>query len=187
MSKLASIIIVNWNGKKHLETCLSSLQKQEYSPIEIIVVDNASSDDSVEYIRKHFPKTKIIINQENLGFAEANNIGYRQTKGEYIIFLNNDTRVEKNFLSELVKAIETDQQIGGAQSKILLMDEPDKLDSIGAFLTQAGFLYHYAVGKKDAPKYSYQIDLYSAKGACMIFKREVLKKFLLDNKVFIGN
>jgi|SRR5579859_4900175 len=184
MSKLASIIIVNWNGKKHLETCLSSLQKQNYSPVEIILVDNASHDDSVTYVHKHFPKIKIVINQENFGFAEANNIGYRQAKGEYIVFLNNDTRVSKNFLSELIKTIDSDPQIGGAQSKILLMDEPDRLDSIGSFLTETGFLYHYAVGKKDEPKYNHRIDLYSVKGACMIFKREALEKTLVDNEVF---
>ncbi len=181
---LVSIIIVNWNGIRWLPDCFGSLAKLEYKNYEIIFVDNASEDDSVEWIKKHYPKTKILINKENVGFADANNIGYRKAKGEYVLFLNNDTRVTKTFLTELVNVLETDKTIGGAQSKIFLMDKPDTLDSVGAFLTPTGFLYHYGFGKKDQPKYDKQIDLYTAKGACMIFKREVLEKVAIDGNIF---
>lgn len=182
--KLVSIIIVNWNGRRFLRDCFTSIDKQFYKNIEVIFVDNASKDDSVAFIKKNFPKTKIIINKKNLGFAEANNIGYRKAKGEYILFLNNDTRVTKNFLRELVKLLEADKNTAGAQSKILLMDDPHRLDSVGAFLTKTGFLYHYGIAKKDSPKYNEQIELYSAKGACMIFKREVLEKIKVDGEIF---
>ncbi len=184
MKKLISVIIVNWNGKKFLKECLSSLKAQDYKNIEVIFVDNNSKDGSVEYIKKNFPKTKIIINKENLGFAQGNNIGYKKALGEYILFLNNDTKVTKNFLSELVKVLGSDKKIGGAQSKVLLMDGTGRLDSVGAFLTNTGFLYHYGVFKKDSPKYDKKIDIYSAKGACMIFKREVLEKIKVDGEIF---
>lgn len=181
---VVSVIIVNWNGKKHLEKCLPSLNKQSYPKIEVILVDNASRDGSVEYVKKNFPKTKIIINRQNLGFAQANNIGYRASQGEYILFLNNDTKVTKNFLTELIKVLESDEEIGGAQSKLLLMDTPEKLDSVGAYLTNTGFLYHYGTYKADSKKYDRQINLYSVKGASMMFKREVLEKVKTDDEIF---
>ena len=183
MKGLVSIIIVNWNGLRWLSDCFDSLAKQEYQNYEIIFVDNASKDESVSWVKKHYPKTKILINKENLGFSDANNVGYRVAKGEYVLFLNNDTRVTKTFLTELVKAIESDPLIGGAQSKILLMDHPDTHDSVGAFLTPTGFLYHYGFGAKDTPKYNKQIDLYTAKGACMMFKMSVLKKVEVEGNI----
>lgn len=184
MSKLVSIIIINWNGKKHLEKCLPSLRRQKYKKIEIILVDNASVDDSVNYVKQVFPTAKIIINPTNLGFSEANNIGYKKAKGEYVLFLNNDTEVTNNFLSELIANIEKNEEIGGAQSKILFMEKKDTLDSVGAFLTTTGYLYHYGAIKKDSRKYNHKILLYSAKGACMIFKKSVLKKIEVEGRIF---
>ena len=184
MNKMVSIIIINWNGKGYLKTCLPLVYKQDYKNIEVILVDNASMDGSVGYVRKNHPEAKIIINKENLGFAEANNIGYRIAKGDYILFLNNDTEVTYNFLSELVKMLESDKQIGGVQSKILLMDDPERLDSVGAFLTHTGFLYHYGIAKKDSPTYNKQIEIYSAKGACMLYKKSVLEEIKINDEVF---
>lgn len=184
MRNLVSIIIINWNGLKWLPDCFGSLAKQDYRNYEIVFVDNASKDESVLWVRMHYPKAKIIPNSRNLGFANANNIGYRHAKGEYVLFLNNDTKVTTTFLRELVKLMESDQTIGCVQSKILLMDHPDTHDSVGAFLTPTGFLYHYGFGKKDQKKYDKEINLYTAKGACMMFRRDVLEKIMVEGKVF---
>ena len=80
-----SIVVLNWNGKLYLKDCLDSLQKVIYKNLEIIVVDNASIDGSVEFIRKNFPKVKIIKNKKNYGFAKGNNIGFKASKGEYVL------------------------------------------------------------------------------------------------------
>lgn len=181
---LVSIIIINWNGKHFLEKCFSSLYAQKYRNFEVIFVDNASHDGSVEWVKKKYPKTKIVVNDRNLGFAEANNIGYEVSKGEYVLFLNNDTEVTTQFLVELVNVLESDLRVAGAQSRILLMDDPKRLDSVGAFLTSSGFLYHYGIAKPDSLRYRKQINLYSAKGACMMFKREVLEKVKVDGEIF---
>lgn len=180
---LISIIIVNWNGLRWLPECFSSLYDQQYKNFEILFVDNASTDGSVAWVTKHFPKTKIIINKKNLGFAEANNVGYREAKGEYVLFLNNDTRVTRSFLTELLEVFKKDPSIGGAQSKILLMDHPDTHDSVGAYLTATGFLYHLGFGKKDTPIYNKYLELYTAKGACMMFKADVLKRISYEGWV----
>ncbi len=182
--KLVSIVIVNWNGLAWLSDCFGSLAAQRYKSYEIIFVDNASKDGSVAWVKSHYPKTKIVINKTNLGFADANNIGYRIAKGDYVLFLNNDTRVTKTFLTELVIVLDSDEQIAGVQSKILLLDKPDTHDSVGAFLTPTGFLYHYGFGKKDKAKYNKQIDLYTAKGACMMFKKSVLDMVAVDDNIF---
>lgn len=181
---LVSIIIVNWNGLRWLADCFGSLAKQDYKNYEIIFVDNASKDDSVPWVKSHYPNTKIVINKKNLGFADANNVGYELAKGAYVLFLNNDTRVTKTFLSELVKVLERDKTIGGVQSKILLMDHPDTHDSVGAFLTPTGFLYHYGFGKKDQKKYDKEINLYTAKGACMMFRKNVLDAVAINGDIF---
>lgn len=182
--KLVSIIIVNWNGKKWLKICLLPLYKQRYKNFEVILVDNGSRDGSVGYVKTYYPLVKIIQNDSNYGFAQANNIGFKEAQGEYVLFLNNDTKVTKNFLIELVSAIEKDEKISGVQSKILLMEKPDTLDSAGAYLTPSGFLYHFGVHKKDAPKYNQQMFIYSAKGAAMMFRRSVLQKILVNGELF---
>lgn len=185
--KLVSIIIVNWNGIDHLKKCLPSVYEQNYKNIEVIVVDNSSNDRSSNWIKKNYPKVKLIENKTNLGFAEGNNVGYSIAKGDFVLFLNNDTYVTSNFLTELIKPFSIDKKLSAAQSKILLMDDKERLDSIGAFLTYSGFLYHFGAWKKDSSKYDKQIEIYSAKGACMLVKREVLEKVLLDGNVFDDN
>lgn len=189
MKKLVSIIIVNWNGKQYLEKCLNSLYAQTYKNFEVIFVDNGSSDDSIDFIKKNYPKVKIIKNKENLGFAQANNIGYNNSKGDYILFLNNDVEATENFLIELVKVLQSSEKIGGAQSKILLMDKPDIIDSAGAYFTNTGFLYYYGTFKKNSAIYNKENFIYSAKGASMIFKRDILEAIkvrgeILDSRYF---
>jgi len=181
---LVSVIIVNWNGMIWLPACLSSLREQIYKNIEIIIVDNNSTDGSVDWIKKFYPKTKVTKNSQNHGFASANNIGYKQANGEYLLFLNNDTRVTCNFLTELVGVVNSAPLIAGAQSKILLMDHTDTHDSIGAFLTPTGFLFHYGFGMKDEVKYNKLINLFTAKGACMLFKKSVLDQVAIAGKIF---
>jgi len=182
-NKLVSVIIVNWNGLAYLTVCLTALYKQSYKNIEVILIDNASRDGSVAHVQKHFPRVKTVVNDDNLGFAEGNNIGYRQAKGEYLLFINNDTRIKENAIAKLVTVLDSKPDIGGAQGKILLMDEPNMLDSVGAFLTHTGILYHYGANKKDSSKYNKEIYLYSAKGAFMIFKRNVLEKIQMNNEI----
>jgi GT2 family glycosyltransferase len=181
---LVSVIIVNWNGMQWLSDCFNSLAKQDWENYEIIFVDNASRDNSVAWVRKHFPRTICVTNKQNLGFADANNIGFRKAKGKYVLFLNNDTRVERNFLSILVNTIESDPAIGGVQSKLRLMDQPDRLDAIGAFFTNTGFLYHYGFHAKDSVRLDTEIDLYTAKGACMMFRKSVLDHIAIAGNIF---
>jgi len=97
-----SIIIVNYNGKVHLEKCIESLYKIKYQNFEIILVDNHSTDESVVFIQKKYPYIKIIPLDANYGFAEPNNTAAKIATGKYLLFLNNDTIVTNDFVEELV-------------------------------------------------------------------------------------
>lgn len=108
-----SIIVVNYNGKKWLKECFESLEKLDYpkDKYEVIMVDNASSDDSVEFARKNFSWIKILKLDKNYGFCKSNNEGAKIAKGEYLVFLNNDTYVDKDWLIELVNSVTSDKTI----------------------------------------------------------------------------
>jgi GT2 family glycosyltransferase len=100
--KLITVFTVNWNGKKWLEKFLKSLEAQTYNNLEILVVDNNSTDDSVSYVQKNFPQVKIVQNSTNVGLAKATNIGVENSKGHYVLFINNDTWFEPDFIQMLV-------------------------------------------------------------------------------------
>jgi len=100
---LITVVIVNYNGKKYLKKCLDSLFEQSYTNIEIIFVDNNSDDDSVVFLKQQYSDQRLIIieHQENSGFATGNNIGISNARGEYILLINNDTWVEKDFIRNI--------------------------------------------------------------------------------------
>lgn len=183
---LVSIIILNWNGGEILKDCLTSLSKITYPNWELILVDNGSTDGSEKQIKltKAAKHTLLIKNKKNLGFAEGNNQGFKKTKGKYILLLNNDTKVEKNFLTILLERLEPDENLGAIQPKILIMDKPSHLDSIGSFLTRTGFLQHDGFLAKDSKQFNHEKYVFSAKGACMLVKREVIEKVGLFDKEF---
>ena len=120
---LVSVIILNYNGMEFVESCLESVLSTDYPDFEVLFIDNASIDGSLEYVEDKFGRNtriKIVANEKNYGFAEGNNIGFKHTEGEYVVFLNIDTDVEPDWLSELVKVFEADPTIGAVQSKLLL-------------------------------------------------------------------
>lgn len=176
-----------YNGLGHLKKCLPTLFRSSYKNFKLILVDNNSSDNSVEYVEKNFPEVKLIKSKKNDGYAGGNNHGWKYAKGKYVLFLSNDTKVEKNFITEMVKILEERKELGGVQSKVFLMDEPTRLDSVGAFFTSTGFLYHYGANKKDKPRYNKDIYVYSAKGVCMMFRRKAIENVLVNGEIFDGS
>ncbi len=187
-NKKVSIIIVNWNNAEDLKRCIESLIKISYKKIEIVIVDNGSTDDSIDEIKKIQKRKKhffLIQNKKNLGFAQGNNIGYAKTTGEFVLFLNNDTVVTKNFLEPLVAKIKESPNIAGVQPKILQYPKKNIIDSVGSYFITSGFLYHYGHNKKDKKEYNKESEIYSMKGACMLFKKEVLEKIgVFDSDYF---
>ena len=187
---LVSIIIVNFNGKRFLKECISSVLGSTYPNFEVIFVDNASTDKSLDFVNSVFATNKclkIIRNHKNLGFGPANNVGLEQAKGDYVVFLNNDTSVEPEWLTILVDAMESDGTIGLASSLFLNMD--------GQTVQMAGILKsdymmpgYWIQMNKDYFKVKFPkvFEISSAMGAAMIVKRKFLKQIGgIRSKVFL--
>ena len=161
---LVSIIIVNYNQRLYLQKCLKSIHENNHKRIEVILVDNNSTDDSLDFVRKNFPKVNIINLERNYGYAEPNNIGAKMAKGQLLYFLNNDTELCPNSISELVKVIR-EPDIVICQS--LLLKSDGKVDSSGDFITTVGLAYK-SVKKTDKIK-----PILSARGAAMMIRKDV--------------
>ena len=160
-----SIIIITYNGKQLLEKCLESLFKINYNNFEVIIVDNNSTDSTIEFITKNYPSIIIIKLDSNKGFAEPNNIGTKTAKGEYFLFLNNDTVVTPNFISSMIKVMELDRTIGICQSLLLKPDE--SIDSSGDFIDKLGVVYNSKTKIKQIRNIS------SARGASMLIQKKI--------------
>ena len=170
-----SILIVNYNGKKWLQGCLDSLFAQTCQDFEIILVDNASSDDSVEFVNAGYPDVRIISNTENLGFAGGNNAGIKEAKGLFVLLMNNDTVTEPDYLERFLEAFYEIPSLGAASSKIVLMDDRNKLDLCGAYWTDMTFLYLYGFHKQaSAEQYNRSQPVFSNQGVSMLIRKDVL-------------
>jgi len=177
-SPKVSIIIVNYNGKELLQKCLDSLLKVNYNNFEIILVDNNSTDGSVEFITKNYPSLIIIKLDSNKGFAEPNNVAAKISKGKYLLFLNNDTVVTPNFISEMVKVMETDKKIAVCQS--LLLKPDGSVDSSGDFIDHLGVVYNSKTKIDEIREVS------SARGASMLVRSDIFEKLDgFDQKFFV--
>ncbi len=187
MSTVVSIIIPNWNGRHHLDTCLSSLREQSYADYEVILVDNASADDSVSFIRENFPEIRIVALNENRGFTGACNAGYAEARGEYIVLLNNDTEVDEGWLEAIVDAFERHEDVGSVASKILLFDRRDHFHTAGDYYRLDGIPGNRGVWQKDLGQYDRQEYIFSACGAAAAYRRTMLEQIgFLDERFYFS-
>jgi GT2 family glycosyltransferase len=181
-----SVIIPNWNGAHHLPECIDSLVGQNYSPVEVIVVDNASSDDSLALLAD-YPQVIVLPQRENLGFTGACNIGFRSASGDILVLLNNDTAVDQNWLYEVVKAFEQHPQIGIVASKMLLYDQHHVFHTAGDFVTLDGLAHNRGVWQEDKGQFDSMAYVFSACGGSAAYKRQMLEVIgLLDEDFFFS-
>lgn len=176
---MVSVIIVNRNGMEFVDACLRSVLNSAYTDFEVIFVDNASTDGSREHVQKAFsqePRLRVVVNEGSLGPAVGRNRGIAAAGGRYIAFLDNDTEVDPSWLRELAAVLDADPSIGAAQSKLLKIGERDVFDYAGDFLTSLGFLSERARGAKDTGQFDRVSDIFSAKSAASIIRRDVLDK-----------
>lgn len=169
---LVSIIILNFNAGKLLFNCIESLSKLTYQNIELIVVDNNSTDNSQNECKKKYPQIKLIQNMENLGFCEGNNIGIRSAMGEFLILLNPDTKVDKNLLRELLTEYNKKGE-GLYQPKLLSMDEPEKINSAGNMIHIFGFGFSRGKGTIDSKQFDKNLEINYPSGACLFTSKKI--------------
>jgi len=184
--RLVSILIINFNGAKWLVSCLNSLASVTYPNREVILVDNASSDESLQIVER-YRWVRLVRSEKNCGFAGGNNLGLRHCSGDYVLLLNNDTTVAPGFLDPLAAYLDKNPHVGVIQGKMILPGAGNRLDVCGSFLTSLGLPYHYGYYKPDGPKYQRSYPVFSGKGACLMFRRGLIRQvggFLFDEDFF---
>ena len=182
---LVSIVVLNYNAGELLLNCIDSLKKSKYVNLEIIVVDNISSDNSQNKCKERFPDIKIIQNNENLGYCGGNNVGIKEAKGKFIVILNPDTIVQENCIDELISAYNEFGE-GLYQPKILSLNEENIIQSTGNMLHVFGFGFARDKGNKVVDKIEKIEKIGYASGTCLFTSREVFEKIgLLDEFLFL--
>ena len=174
----ASVIVVNYNGRRHLKPCLRSLLRslpQRYvQETELILVDNGSTDGSADTVAQNFPQVQVIHSEKNRGFGWGNNVGARRARGEYLVFLNPDTIVEPGWLEALIAALESDPQCGLATSRILLLDDPRRINTCGNDVHCTGLTLCRGMGK-DRAAFPDQTEVGAVSGAAFAVRRQVFE------------
>jgi GT2 family glycosyltransferase len=184
---LISIIILNFNGEKFLNSCLLSVLGTKYSNFEVVFIDNASTDSSLEMVKKTFGNDKrlrIFRSTQNLGFSGGNLFGFSHARGDYIVFLNNDTIADPYWLAALVNAMEKDQTIGLAGSTILSIDGKKLRGAGGLWSDYLLFMHPIGSGKRADFEFLPVFEVSFASGCSMIAKKNFLDEIgLFDPEI----
>lgn len=170
-----TIVIPNYNGKHFMESCLESLKLQTNTDFKILVVDNASTDGSIEYMEEHHPDIDVIALDENYGFSKAVNVGIQHTTTPYVLLLNNDTTVDSHFVEEMVTAIQQSKRIFSVSSKMIQMHHPELIDSAGDIYTLVGWGVCRGIGRP-VSNYTEDSDIFSACAGAAIYRTSAFKK-----------
>ncbi len=181
-----SVVIPSWNGVKLLPTCLDSLRAQTYRPFEVLIVDNASTDESVALIRRDYPEVQLITLAENRGFTGAVNAGIAQARGTLVALLNQDIEADPHWLEEMARAAQTHPEAGAIACKIMLFDQRDRFHSAGDDYRLDGIPVNRGVWQKDEGQYDTVTEVFSACGGAAAYRRCVLDEIgWFDESLFM--
>lgn len=178
-----SIVIPSWNGASILPIALESLRHQRFRDFDVVVVDNGSTDDTVQRVRREYPDVDIVVLPENRGFAAAVNAGIAATASRYVALLNNDAEADPGWLESLVAALEDLPQAGAAASRVLRRRDPSRIDSAGD--TLGVLAYSIGHGDRDGSRYDHPRWVPSACAAAALYRRDALRDIgPLDERFF---
>ena len=184
---LVSAIVVNWNGADCVDRCLASLLSQTWPALEIIVVDNGSTDGSRELLRARYgSRITLIESPVNLGFAGGNNLAIRAAKGAYVALLNNDAVAQPDWISALVAAAEADSRIGMCASKVLVLDGNGLIDSAGLLLSADGIGRGRGRLEPDGDAYARGEEALIPSGCAALYRRAMLDEIGLFDEDFFA-
>jgi GT2 family glycosyltransferase len=173
---LVSIVIPNHNGSAYLEGCLRSLQSQTYKKTEILVVDNASQDRSIEVARAVAPQAILLRENQNLGFAGGANAGIRSSHGDWVAVFNNDAEAAPDWLAECVRAIGDHPDAAFLACRILDFSDPRMLYSAGDCFLRAGIGYRRGQKQRDRPDFHRECEIFSTSGCAGLYRRRVFEE-----------
>lgn len=173
---LISVIVLNWNGCHLLDDCLAALAGQNFRDFETILVDNGSMDGSAAHVRERYPWVRLIELPSNAGFAEGNNLGFRDASGRFIVTLNNDTKVAPVFLEEAVTPVLADSCVGMVATKMINYHEPGRIDSVGIKVTSNGMGVNIGVGEQDRGQYDTPAEVFGPCAGAALYRRKMLEE-----------
>lgn len=179
MPPLASVVVVNWNGRELLRACLESLSRQTFRDFEVIVVDNGSEDGSREMLRREWmPRGDIpchlIANSNNRGFCTANNQGFALARGRFIALLNNDAEAEPGWLGAMLRAFEGRPEFGMAAPKVLIWEDPSRIDKVGHLIYPDGQNRGRGTGETDRGQFDRVEELLWPDGCAAMYRKAML-------------
>jgi len=180
--KKISIIIVTFNSSQHIGYCLDSVFNQSFNDYEVIVVDNASEDRTKEILKNRYPDILLIENPRNYGFSKAVNQGIVVASGKLVLCLNDDTRLNTDFLANIHKPMEIENDIGAVQPKVLKPD--NRIDTAGIYLSAFRRFYDIGNGEIDTEKFGQQRYVFGACAAAVLYRKEALEEIRQEDEYF---
>ena len=172
---LVSVVVPNYNGEAVLSECLASLRSQTYEPLQVIVVDDASTDQSLMIAEQFFDGVEVVKRSNNAGFAATVNDGIRAARGKYIAVLNNDTKAEESWIEASVDALKRFPDVGMIAPKILTFDDPVQIYAVGTGITRSGYVFNIGQGTPESGQFNEGRYVMGASGAAALFRREVFE------------
>jgi GT2 family glycosyltransferase len=176
---VASVIVLGWNGRHYLEDCLSSVLDQDYpaEQYEVLYVDNNSKDGSPAFVRERYPQARIVELDNNLGYAEGNNVGFRESRGDFVVFLNQDTAVNRSWLRSLLEAMSSSPEVGAAHANVIQPWYPEfagigeRCGATAAYTSEVNRLGYISYHKLPSTERLY--DTIFLHGVCIVIRRSV--------------
>ena len=184
---MITVAVLSYNGKHHLDDCLRSLARQSYRDMEVLLVDNGSTDGTPEYVKEIFPWVRLVILSKNCGVTGGLNACVRFAQGEYVALLNNDVEVDENWLGYLHETISADKSIAACDSKIFYFDDRDRIWTSGADYSIAGTTNGRWARQTDQGEFQRSADVFVACGCAAIYRKSVFDDIgLFDEDFFMG-
>lgn len=197
---LVSIQIVTWNSKRYIFDCLESIMEQTFTDFSVMVIDNGSSDGTVEFVRSNYPNVSVLQNFKNLGFAKANNQGIHLAKSPYVLVMNPDVILAQDFLATILSFADKYPKGGSFAGKIFKLkseaidshDEyglreaikSDIIDSTGLVIRKNRQVFDRGEGTKDTGQFNRAEEIFGVTGACALYRQEALDDIAINNEFF---
>ena len=166
-----TIIIPNYKGKEHLFPCVKSLYEQDRTEKKILIIDNASEDGSIEQVKELYPEIECVMLDKNYGFCRAVNIGIEKSDTPYVILLNNDTVIRKNYVRYLLETIKAEPNTFSIEPKMIQYHDSSRIDSAGTYYNALGWAFAYGKDKK-VENYQHARKIFAACAGAAIYRRK---------------
>lgn len=188
MQPKVTISLLGWNSQKYLNQAFASVIRQTYPNLEVIYIDNASRDGSVDFVRQNFPQVKVIANERNLGYAAGHNIGIQKAKGQYVVCMNPDIILEPDFISQAIAELEKKEKVGALGGKLLRMlpdgIPTDTIDSTGFKIFRSRRVIDRGHGEKDRGQYDQPMRVFGVSGALLVLRQKALEEIKVGEEYF---